>query len=721
MADPVSGRKAKMQSSHTWKFFRAGGFDQVQLDSGSDLLALNRLDQKLWVALSCPTRGIEFDNRTLDMIDADGDGQVRANEVLAAIGWAGKLLKNCELLVNGTDSLALASIADDSEEGEQVLASAVYLLKILGKPQATGISLADMVDIEKFLAGLQFNGDGVICAKQIDDGVLSATVEDIAKTAGSLADMSGDYGINQEIADKFFADAKAYSEWHAQGEEDAAILFLGADSESAAEALRAVQVKVDDYFTRCQMAAYDARSATPLSRSVEDYQHLAAKTLSAQNEEVAGFPLATIEAGKPLPLIAGINPAWRVKLEALRVHVVQPLLGDNQSITASEWSTLCAGFAAYAAWQSAKPPSPAGELGIARLREMLSGGHQAQINALIAQDKVVEPQIKSIRSVERLIRYQRDLFRLANNFVSFREFYSGKQKAIFQVGTLYLDGRSCELCVKIGDVNAHAAYANTSGVCLAYCELVRNGGAEKMNIAAAFTAGDSDFLMVGRHGVFYDRKGQDWNATIVRIADHPISIRQAFWSPYKKVSKVISEQIQKFAASKANAVQEKVVKAVVESGGNAVVAAPNTPPKPPFDVARFAGIFAAIGLAIGAIGGIIASIVSGIFSLKLWQIPLAFGGLMLAVSLPSMVLAWFKLKRRNLGPILDGCGWAINARVRINIPFGTSLTALPDLPAGAHRSLVDPYAEKKPLWPYVFVVLLLLGAVVWAWNAGYFS
>ena len=710
-----------MKSSHSWNFFRAGGFDQVQLDTGADLLALGQLDQKLWVALSCPTRGIEFDNRTLDMIDADGDGQVRANEVLAAIAWAGALLKNSDLLVQGSDSLALADISDDAEEGRQVLASARHILKSLGKPDATAISLADMADIEKFLAGLQFNGDGVVCAQQVADAGLRAVVEDIAKTSGSLADMSGDNGINQDISDKFFTDAAEYIDWYAQGEADASVLLLGAATQDAAEALHAVKEKVDDYFTRCQMAAYDARAAMPLSRSAEDYQKLAAQALSAGNTEVAGFPLATIAADKSLPLASGINPAWRDRIEALRQKVVRPLLGDKTDIAESEWTSLCARFAPYSTWQNAMPNSPVGGLGIVRLREILAGGRQVQINALIAQDKAVETEIKAIRSVERLIRYQRDLYRLANNFVSFREFYSGKQKAIFQVGTLYLDGRSCELCIRVENVDAHAAFANSSGVCLAYCELVRNGGAEKMNVAAAFTAGDSDFLMVGRHGVFYDRKGNDWNATIVRITDHPISIRQAFWSPYKKLSKTISEQMQKFAASRANAVQEKMVKAVAESGGGIAAATPNAPPKPPFDVAKFAGIFAAIGLAIGAIGGILASIVSGIFSLKLWQVPLAVGGLMLAVSFPSMLLAWFKLKRRNLGPVLDACGWAINARVRINIPFGTSLTALPNLPAGSHRSLVDPYAEKKPVWPYLLAILLLIGVLAWAWHAGYFS
>ena len=710
-----------MKSTHKWKFFRAGGFDQVQLDTGSDLLALEQLDQKLWVALSCPTRGIEFDNRTLDMIDADSDGQVRANEILAAIKWAGMLLKDSELLVNGSGVLKLSDIDDSAEEGKQILASARHILKSLDKRDASEISLADLADIEKFLASLQFNGDGVICASQVQDADLRSIVEDACKTVGTTADMSGESGISQEIADKFFADAKEYVDWYAKGETDAGILLLGANSKAAAEALKSTKDKINDYFIRCQMAAYDSRAASPLSRSVEDYQKIAGQNLTVENAEVTSFPLALIEADKPLPLVSGVNPAWRDKIEMLRKLVVVPLYGDKQSITREEWHALCARFSAYEVWQAVQPVTSVSQLGTARLRQILLGSHQREVNALIGQDKAVESEIRSIRSVERLIRYRRDLFRLANNFVSFREFYSGRQKSIFQVGTLYLDGRSCELCIKVEDVSAHAAYSNSSGVCLAYCELVRNGGAEKMNIAAAFTAGDSDFLMVGRNGVFYDRKGLDWNATIVRITDHPISIRQAFWSPYKKLIKAVSEQMQKFAASKANAVQEKVVKTVLESGKNAVAAVPNAPPKAAFDVAKFAGIFAAIGLAIGAIGGILASIVSGIFSLKFWQVPLALAGLMLAISGPSMVLAWFKLKRRNLGPILDACGWAINARVRINIPFGTSLTALPHLPEGANRSLVDPYADKKQVWPYLLVAIIILVSIAWVWHAGYFQ
>ncbi|MEP6606645.1 MAG: hypothetical protein ABJA60_11095, partial [Nitrosospira sp.] len=178
-----------MAPSHTWKFFRAGGFDQVQIDNGEDLLALKELDQKLWVALSCPTRGIEFDTRTLDLIDHDADAHVHANEVLSAIAWAGGLLRNSDLLVKGSDSVALADINDGSEEGRQVLVSAQYILKCLGKADATEISLADMADIEKFVASLEFNGDGVIHTGQIADAETRKTVEDIIKYRGSVPDL----------------------------------------------------------------------------------------------------------------------------------------------------------------------------------------------------------------------------------------------------------------------------------------------------------------------------------------------------------------------------------------------------------------------------------------------------------------------------------------------------------------------------------------------------
>lgn len=704
------------RKAHEWRFFRAGGFDQVRIDTGADLLALADLDQKLWVALSCPTRGIEFDAHTLDLIDSDKDGQVRAPEVIQAVNWAAALLNDVDLLAKGADTLPLAAINQSTEEGAQLLAAARHILASLGKPEADSVSVADTTDTAKLMAGLRFNGDGVIAAVAVENAETRGVLDNIITCLGSVTDAGGEQGVNQELVERFFKEAREFDAWSLRAEQDPAILCLGEHTASAAAAWRAVRAKIDDYYTRCQMAAYDARAALPLSRSIEDYQQLAGKELSAGASEVAAFPLALVAAGQPLPLRDGINPAWSAAIVALREQVVLPLLGKREVLSAQEWAEISARLTAYDGWLADRPATQVATLGAAHLRTVLADGHEASLLDLIAQDSALAEEVKAIVAVDRLVHYVRDMGTLVNNFVSFRNFYTGVDKAVFQAGTLYLDGRSCELCIKVEDAGKHATLANLSRVCLVYCECVR--GTAKQTIAAAFTAGDSDQLMVGRNGIFYDRKGQDWNATIIRILEHPISIRQAFWSPYKRAGKMIGEQLQKFAAARSQAAETKLVTSALEAG-KAPAEAPKTPP-PPFDVGKFAGIFAAIGLAVGAVGTALASVLTGLLDLRWWQMPLVLVGALLAVSGPSMLIAWFKLKQRNLGPLLDANGWAVNARARINIPFGTSLTGLARLPEGASAMhMVDPFAEKQQRWPYYVGVLLLVGLAwaCWHWSA----
>lgn len=239
-----------------------------------------------------------------------------------------------------------------------------------------------------------------------------------------------------------------------------------------------------------------------------------------------------------------------------------------------------------------------------------------------------------------------------------------------------------------------------------------------MNIAAAFTNGDADNLMVGRNGIFYDRKGQDWDATITKIVEHPISVRQAFWYPYKRIGKMIGEQIEKMASAREKAVQDQAASGITSS---AQTAEAGKAPPTPFDVGKFAGIFAAIGLAVGAIGTAIASVVTGFISLIWWQMPLAILGLILLISGPSVLLAYLKLRKRNLAPLLDANGWAVNTRAIINIPFGASLTKMATLPPGAQRSTADPYAEEKSPWKSYLFILLLLGGLGYLWHTGYIN
>jgi hypothetical protein len=701
---------------HRWRFFRAGGFDQVRIESGADLANLPSLDQKLWVALACPARGIEFDTKTLELIDTDKDGRIRAPEILAAVKWACAVVKDPEVLTKGSTALPLAAFNEATPEGKRLLASAKRILANLDKASATEIALDEAMDKTRIFAQTRFNGDGIVAEDAAADVALQAVIKDIMAAVGAEVDRSGKGGVSQAKVDQFFTECQAYSDWCAKMEKDGALILpLGEATAGAVAAYRAVKAKVDDYFARCRLAAFDARALAALNRQEADYLALAASDMSISAAEVSGFPLARVEAGKPLSMVDGINPAWAGALARFAEQVVKPMVGERASLSAAEWTAIGAKLAPYDAWQGAKAGAAVEKLGLARVRELLGGSAKAVISALIAEDKRYEPEANAIGEVEKLLRFTRDLCPLLNNFVSFRDFYLRRGKAVFQVGTLYLDGRACDLCVRVDDAAKHAALAGLAKTYLAYCDCTRPGSSEKMTIAAAFTGGDSDQLMLGRNGLFYDRKGRDWDATITKIIENPISIRQAFFAPYKKLLRMVEEQVAKRAAA-ADAVADQKLAAAATAAATAdkspVAPAAGAPaPAKKTDV----GTVAAIGVALGSVGTFVAMIFAKFIDLGPW-IPVALLGLILVISGPSMLIAWLKLRQRNLGPILDANGWAVNARAKVNVPFGGALTAVAVLPPGAERSITDAYADKKSPWPALIILAIALALAAYVFN-----
>lgn len=697
--------------AHSWKFFRTGGLDQVALTTGADLMALDQLDQKLWVALACPVKGLEIDDKTLALIDTDGDGRIRVPELLAAIKWAGARLNDPGVLLQGADTLPLAAIETASAGGKILVSSARQILANLGKKDAAAIAVADAADTAKIFSASALNGDGVIPPEATADASVQALIKDIIACHGGVADRTGSIGVTAEKIDAFFADLAAYVFW-AEKNSAADIAVLGAGTGAACAAVKAVRAKVDDFFARTKLAAFDARAVAALNRNETEYLAIAAKDLKISAEEIAGFPLARIEAGKALPLLEGVNPAWAPALAALHRDAVAPLLGaDKTALTAAEWADLCGRLAAFDAWQGGKAGGTVEKLGLARVKEILAGNGRAALATLVAQDKALEPEFKAISDVERLVRYHRDLRALLHNFVNFADFYSRDRYAIFQAGTLYLDSRSTELCLRVDGPNPLAAMSKAY---IAYCACTR-AGSPPMTIAACFTQGDSDYLFVGRRGVFYDRAGRDWDAAVTGIVDNPISIRQAFFAPYKKFVRFIEEQVAKRAAA-ADAEATGKLAAAAEKTANADKAKPAEPAKK-IDI----GTVAALGVAVGGITGAFGAIMGAFFGLGAWM-PIGLLGVILAISGPSMIIAWLKLRQRTLGPVLEGNGWAVNGRVKINIPFGTALTDLAALPAGSQRSLDDPYEDKEAAkqqarFKLIVVLVVLVGAAIWIrWN-----
>lgn len=703
-----------LTSKHRWSFHRVGGIFQAQLTTVEDLEALADLDPKLWVALSCPVNDLEIDRETLAFIDFNDDQRVRIEEMLTAVRWTLDRLAKPESLFEG-GHLPLDAISTEDAEGAALLASAKQILENVGAPEATAISVPQAADTSRIFGKSRLNGDGVIAQDATDDAEAKALIGEIMDCLDPATDRSGAPGITAAKKATFFSQLAAHEAWWAAGEEassqSADVFPLGESTPEGFAALRAVEKKIDDYFARCRLAAFDPRAEAPLNHDVSLYGKIADADFSSHRSEVEALPLAKVEASRALPLEDGLNPEWSQRMAAFTDGVLTPLWEESLAVLSEEaWTAVKERFASYRKWRSEKPDTKVEKLKIGRVRELLASKASSKVDTLLAEDEALAPRMKAITSVEKLARFHRDLIHVLSSFVNFSDFYAEDRPAVFQAGSLFLDGRECRLCLRVSDPAKHAVLGTLSRAFVAYCECRRKDSPKTFYIAVVFTAGDAANLIVGRNGVFRDLDEKLWDATIVRIIENPIGVREAFFMPYVRIGRFVGMQLEKWAVSRDKEMQ-KQMETGVESVGSAADGSEGK--KGALGIGSMAGMLAAAGIALGAIGAGLASFFTTLKSLAWWEFPLAVLGLMLAVSLPSVLLAWLKIRKRTLAPLLDANGWAVNGRTLISLRLGRLLTMRAQLPLEA-RLRSDERSGARP-WIWALLGLAILASVAgWA-------
>ena len=371
------------------------------------------------------------------------------------------------------------------------------------------------------------------------------------------------------------------------------------------------------------------------------------------------MPLVTEEPDKVLPLKEHLNPKYLEAILDFAEKCVKPILGEGKDcLSRMEWKAVKAKFAQYREWVAAKP--------------VMSPG---------SKDDLVEE--------ERFLRYKLHLGELLENYVTMDRLYKS-DTAIFQNGVLRIDAREMNLCFHVASEAAHSALVEKSNCCVIYLKLSRPSEKAERLICAVVTAGKVGTLYVGRNGVFYDRDGKDWEAVITKVVESQVSLLEAFWAPWKKIGDGIAGMVKKFISDKQSKATESVQKGTesTQAGG-----------------AAMASSVAAIGIGIGMVGSAAAAVISAVKGLHpWWMFFVALAAVVLVVSVPSMILAWFKLRKRDLGVILNACGWAINRPMRFSMKRARGFT----------KCAPDPMAK---VWLALLVlVLLALGGFAW-WQA----
>jgi len=698
---------------YKWHFVNIGGSARVRINSGDDIAHLAELDPKMWTVLSCPTTGLEIDDKSLKYMDCDGDGKLRVNDVIAVSQWITSVLKDNDLILKGADSIDINFINTEDANGKKLYSSAKQILENLGK-EGTVISLADTADITAIFAKTRFNGDGIITEASTDDAELKAAITTAIATLGSVTDRSGAQGINADLIESFYKNLNDYVSW-TDAKVDAP---YGDKTDAVIAAYNALDSKVKDFFMRSKLAAFSPSSTASLDIQTSRIDAISAENLSTKNDEIAAYPLTHITGKSEIELNAAINPAWDKNF-----NVIKSVLDPSVTvITEDIWASIGEKFSAYNAWKNGKAGAAVESLGIDAIKNFIAQDKKSVLLELVARDAALKEESDNIEMVDKFLHIYRDFYKLLKNFVTFNDFYNKDKniKAIFQCGTLIIDQRECKFCMRVNDTGKHSASAAPSGMYLVYCDCTTKTKPAKLQIVAAVTVGDIGALAVGKNGVFYDNSGLEWDAVITKIVDNPINISQSFWSPYRRMATAIENLINKSAADKdakmmANATAN-INAAPTKTADQAKAAAAT----PPFDIAKFAGIFAAIGMAVGMIGTALASIFKGLFALSWWQLIILFVGIILVISGPAMVMAWMKLRRRNIAPLLNANGWAINATSKISIPFGETLTEIAKYPK---MKLDDPFAKKglRTWQKWCLTILMLIVVIAGLWIANVFS
>ena len=638
-------------NNHKITYAYVGGVPRVRITSGADIAHLADIDKKQWTVLSCPVKGLEIDEKSLKYMDTDNDGSIHVEEVMATASWLNNVLKDMDVLLNGSDTLKLDAINAETEAGAQLLSAAKEILAQLGKADASEISLADSTS----------------CLASFLKNKLEAAQAEAAKTTAVEAP-------------------------------------YGADTDAVEANYNALDAKVRDYFMRSKLASFAQESTAALDVQVSSIEAISGNNLLDKTAEIAAYPIARISNKPEIDLSAGINPAWSAQVEALKATALK----GETTINETNWAEIGNKIAAYKAYLAASTVTEA--------------------------DIVLDDATAEIQSVDKLLHIVRDFYTLLNNYLTLTDFYDPSKKAIFQAGTLYINQRSTDLCVKVADAGAMGATAAQSGLYLLICDCKQLKTAQSMKIIAAITAGDSDSIVVGQNCIFYDRQGLDWEAKVAAIIDNPISVKQAMWSPYKKMAKFISDQINKFASEKEAGVMSDATATISEKTEAAKAAESSEAGKQvgTFDIAKYAGIFAAVGMALGMIGTALVAVGKGIMGLTWWQFPLIILAIILVISGPSMFIAWLKLRKRNLAPVLNANGWAINAGAKINVRFGSTMTKIAKFPLNASLKKADPYADKgmsfgTKLLIFILVVAIaavalhVFGLLPWTSNMPYYN
>ena len=642
------------------KFIRHGKTRQLAINHARDIAEILRLDDSLWAATSAPVSAFKCDTQFLKLLDTDGNGRIRTDEIRAAISWTLATLSDISALDAGGGSVLISSINPDSPDGAALLTSAAYVAEHSdASASAPGeITLAQIRECMAEMRMRPLNGDGVITDDSAQSPSIAEYIAAATAATGGSPDLSGKTGINAAQLSEFRAAIDDYLAFLDRGARAGAdVLPLGTAGTAAAHALLIKhEASIDGFFILAGFRNFDPDNAG---------KFLSADGTAADASAALGSaPLAKPDPEGRLPLRGDlVNPVRAADIAEIRDSLFAPVLRHGpDSATAADWKQVKAALAPYGAHLASKKGEVAERFPEEKLRVWQAVSFYDAVAKLIEADKDVAHRAAAVGLLEKLALFDGHLLRFLNNFVSLTEFYNPKTRSLFERGSAVIDGRWFNFALETADPAAHSAVAKDSGIFTIYLRVEGRDAAEAPFIVAVpATNGTRGNLFVGKRGVFFDVRGVERDAVITQIIENPISFFEALVAPFVKIGKLIMGKIEGLS----NAAED----AIVSETDTAVTTATTLPPanpavseKPSYQPAT---ILMGLSVSVAALGSGFALLTKSFSQMTSKALTISLVAGVSVIMLPIILSALIKLASQDLSAILEGCGWAVNQRMRL--------------------------------------------------------
>lgn len=681
------------------KFKRYGKAYQLLINSSRDLPHVLDLDDSHWAVTSAPITAFKSDKQLLAYLDNDKNGRIRTDEIRAAVSWCLDTLSDTRGMDAGINVIHTSAIRKDSADGAALLVTAAYV----AEQTQTSPEKVALEDVRKCMDELRMkplNGDGIIVPEAAPDAEVSEYISAAIEATGGDPDLSGKTGVGAEKLADFETAINAFLDWKDEGDKagDETMPF-GAETHVVWERTQHHAPQIERFFKLAGFRNFDPENAN---------KYLSANAAAENPEDALNYaPLAIPDEAGRLPLTGpAVNPIYAADVDEIRNKIFAQVLGEApETVTAEDWSRVQKKLAPYDSYLAEKKGGIVETLPLEKLRVWHQNPHTDTVKKLIAADKDVTRRVAAFNELEKLILFHGNLLQFINNFVSLSEFYSPKIRALFERGSAVIDGRWFNFAIETTDPASHSAVAKASGLFILYLKVEhRNNPDQAYTVAVPATAGTRGNLVTGKRGIFFDVYGAEQDCVITQIIENPISIIEAVLAPFVKIGKLIIDKIEGLSASAEEAIVKSADLATTAPPAGAAPAANPTSP---------ATMLMSISISIAALGSGLAVLFKSFGEMTMrGRIYSAVIGAVI-ILLPFIISGIIKLARQDLSAILEGCGWAVNQRLRLTGKLRRQFTERRAYPDDAEGT---PRKYRLRLMLLLLFTAAVIAGLAWEWH-----